>query len=65
MAVVRGRLSSRWEQAKTPGEKNMGIVVLFMLLGVPIRISLAAGVICLIAGALALAYGRFFPRTSD
>ena len=58
-------LSSRWEQAKTPGEKNMGIAVLFTLFGVPMLISLAAGLLCLIVGAIAFAYDRFFARTSN
>jgi hypothetical protein len=31
-------LSSRWEQAKTPGEKNMGVAALFMAFGIPMVI---------------------------
>jgi hypothetical protein len=56
-------LSSRWEQARTPGEKNLGVAVLFMIFGIPTLISAAAGLLCLIVGTLAFAYGRFFPRT--
>jgi hypothetical protein len=58
-------LSSRWEQAKTPGEKNMGVAVLFMLFGIPMLISAAAGLLCLIVSVLTLAYKRFFPRISN
>lgn len=58
-------LSSRWEQAKTPGEKDMGVAVLFMLFGIPMLISGAAGLLRLIASALAFAYRRLFPRISS
>jgi len=58
-------LSSRWEQAKTPGEKNMGVAVLFMLFGIPMLISAAAGLLCLIGCALTIAYRRLFPRISN
>ena len=58
-------LSSRWEQAKTPGEKNMGVAVLFMLFGIPMLISAAAGLLCLIVSVLAFAYRQFFPRISN
>jgi hypothetical protein len=58
-------LASRWEQAKTPGEKNMGVAVLFMIFGVPIMISAAAGVLCLLVGALAFVHVRSFRRISS
>jgi hypothetical protein len=45
-----------------PGGKNMGIAILFTLFGVPMLISLAAGLLCLIIGAIASAYARFFPQ---
>ena len=57
--------SSRWEQAKTPGEKNMGVAVLFMIFGIPILISAGAGVLCLLVGALAFVHVRFFQRISS
>ena len=56
--------SSRWEQAKTPGEKNMSVAVLFMIFGIPMLIS-AAGLLCLLLGALAFAHGWFFRRVSS
>lgn len=56
-------LLSRWEQAKTPGEKDMGVAILFMLFGIPALISAVAGLLCLIVSGLAFAYRRFFPRT--
>jgi hypothetical protein len=45
--------------------KKMGVAVLFTLFGVPMLISLAAGLLCLIVGAIAFAYDRFFARTSN
>jgi hypothetical protein len=57
--------SSRWEQAKTPGEKNMGVAVLFMIFGIPMLICAAGGLLCLLVGALAYAHGRFFRRISS
>jgi len=58
-------LSSRWEQAKTPGEKSMGVAVFFMIFAIPMLISAAAGVLCLLVGALAFVYVRFFWRISS
>jgi hypothetical protein len=58
-------LSSRWEQDKTPGEKSMGVAVLFMMFGIPMLVSAAAGLLCVVVGALAFAYGRFFKRLSN
>jgi len=57
--------SSRWEQAKTPGEKNMGVAVLFMIFGIPMLICASGGLLCLLVGALAYAHGRFFRRISN
>jgi hypothetical protein len=58
-------VASRWEQAKTPGEKNMGVAVLFMIFGMPILISAAAGVLCLLVGTSAFVHVRFFRRISS
>ena len=58
-------LSTRWEQARTPGEKNMGVAVLFMIWSIPTLISGAAGLLCLIVGALMFAYRHFFPHVSN
>jgi len=52
-------------QAKTPGEKNMSVAVLFMIFGIPMLPSAAAGLLCLLVGALAFAHGRFFQRISN
>ena len=65
LLYVALELSSSWEQAKTPGEKNMGVAVLFMLFGIPMLISAAAGVLCLMVSALTFAYRQFFPRISN
>ena len=58
-------LSTRWEQARTPGEKNMGVAVLFMIWGIPTLISGGAGLLCLIVGAFTFAYRHFFPHISN
>jgi hypothetical protein len=58
-------LSSRWEQAKTPGEKNMGVAVLFMAFGIPMLISGLSGLLCLMVSILMFAYRRFCSRISN
>jgi len=58
-------LSARWEQAKTPGEKDMRVAALFMIFGIPMLIPAAAGLLCLLVGALVFAHGRFFRRISN
>jgi len=51
--------ATRWEQAKTPGEKNLGVGVLAMLFGIPALACAAIGVVCLIVGASLLLRRRF------
>jgi hypothetical protein len=58
-------LSSRWEQAKTPGEKNMGVAALSMAFGIPMVISGLAGLLCLIVSILMFVYRRFCSRISN
>jgi hypothetical protein len=58
-------LSTHREQAKTPGEKNMGVAVLFMAFAIPMVISGVAGLLCLIASILMFAYRRFFSQISN
>jgi len=62
---VAGELSARWEQAKNPGEKDLGVAVLFMIFDIPMLISAAAGLLCLLVGALAFVHVRFFRRISS
>jgi hypothetical protein len=62
---VGGEVSARWEQAKNPGEKDLGVAVLFMIFDIPMLISAAAGFLCLLVGALAFVYVRFFRRISS
>jgi hypothetical protein len=62
---MAGELSARWEQAENPGEKDLGVAVLFMIFDIPMLISAAAGLLCLLVGALAFAHGRFFHRISS
>ena len=58
-------LSSRWEQAKTPGEKNMGVAVLSVAFAIPMVMSGVAGLLCLIVSILMFAYRRFCSRISN
>jgi hypothetical protein len=60
-----GELSARWEQAKNPGEKDLGVAVLFMMFDIPMLILAGAGLLCLLVGALVFAHGRFFRRISS
>jgi len=46
------------EQARTPGERNLGVAVIWMTFQIPIWILEFAGVGCLILGALVFAYRR-------
>jgi hypothetical protein len=64
LLYVAGEISTRWEQAKTPGERNLGVAVLFMIFDIPMLASAAAGLLCLVVGALAFAYRRYFTPTS-
>lgn len=57
-------LSSRWEQAKAPGGKDMVASGLGLIFGIPILFSAAAGLLCLFVGGLALVYQRFYPNKS-
>jgi hypothetical protein len=58
-------LSTRWEQARTPGEKNLGVAILFMIFGIPTGIFGVLGLLCLILAGLIFAYRRFFSTTSS
>ena len=55
-------LWTSWEQARTPGEKNLGVAVLGMTVGVPMLFSAAMGLACLAAGGVMFAYGRLRMR---
>ena len=52
-------LSSRWEQAKNPGEKSFGVAVLGMMFGIPMLISALLGFVCLLVGGAIFACKRF------
>jgi hypothetical protein len=64
MLYAAGELSAYWEQAKHPGERDLGVAVLFMMFDIPMLISAAAGILCLSAAALTFAYRRFSHRIS-
>jgi hypothetical protein len=62
---VTSEFLTRSEQSNTPGEKNLGVAVIFMTFWFPMLISAAAGLLCLGVGALAFAYRRFFPPAAN
>lgn len=53
-------ISVAHEQALSPGEKSLGVAVLGMLLGIPMILSGAAGVLLLAFSGLRAAYRRLF-----
>jgi UPF0716 family protein affecting phage T7 exclusion len=52
-------VATSWEQAKTPGEKNLGVGVLAMLFFIPALVCAAIGVMCLIVGVSLLVRRRY------
>lgn len=57
---VVSEVLDRWEQAKTPGEKNMGVAVLFIIFNIPMLLDYSASWL-----APWRIYGRFFPRIAN
>jgi hypothetical protein len=51
-------LSSRWEQAKSPSEKSLGVAALSIMFGIPMLACAAVGLLCLIVAGLAFARAR-------
>jgi hypothetical protein len=54
--------SSSVEQASSPGEKDLGVAVLWIIFGVPTLVLGLAGILLLFAGTGVWAYGLFFRR---
>jgi hypothetical protein len=52
------RITSSWEQSRTPGEKNLGVAALAIMFGVPSLFCAAAGVLSLLVSATAFAWSR-------
>ena len=46
--------SASYEQARTPGEKNLGVAVLGMLLGIPMLIFGAGGLVCVFVSVVSI-----------
>ena len=56
------QLTTNWEQAQSPGQKNLGVAVLFMMFGVPALVSAGAAVISFVVSGSAFVYQRVFQR---
>jgi len=52
------QVASSWEQSRTPGEKDLGVAALGIMIGVPSLICAVAGVISLLVSATAFAWSR-------
>src|SRR6185312_4505350 len=57
-------LTTGWEQAQTPGEKNLGVAVLFMFWGVP-TLFLAGGGMCFLLGSTVVFIYRRWKKTES
>jgi len=53
-------LTTSWEQARTPGERNLGVAVLGMIFGFPMLLTSVSAIACLIVGIIAWIYRRFY-----
>jgi hypothetical protein len=65
MLYVVMELWTRWERAKTPGERNLGVAALFITFATPLCASASAGLICWGVAALIVASRRLRFRGSD
>ena len=59
--ICYGLLSwtSAAEQARSPGEKDLGVAVLAMMFGLPALVLAAAGVLCLITGTCLWVFRKY------
>jgi len=47
-------ITTKWEQARSPGGKNLGVAVLFMIFGIPMLLCVSAGVLSFVISAFAV-----------
>jgi len=57
-------LTTSWEQARTPGERNLGVAVLGMIFGFPMLLTGVSAIACLIVGIIAWIYRRLYRGNS-
>jgi len=60
-ALLRWSISA--EQARSPGEKDLGVAVLAMLFGIPVLLGIA-GLGFIVAGVCIWCYRKYFRRTA-
>ena len=58
-------VTTSWEQAKTPGEKNLGVAALFILWSLPVAFFGLLGTCLLLVSTVVFLYRRFRKRSSD
>ncbi len=51
-------ITTKWEQAQSPGEKSLGVAVLGMMFGIPILVCAGAGVVSFAISGIAAAFKR-------
>jgi hypothetical protein len=57
-------VTSNWEQARSPEERNLGVAVLFMIFGIPMLCCAATGVFSFLISVSAYGYHRLFRPTT-
>ena len=62
---VAMEISVAHEQARTPGERNLGVAVIYMIYSMPMWILEFAGLGCWLLGAVVFAYRRIRARKSE
>ena len=55
-------LTTHWEQAQTPGERDLGVAALAILFGLPLLACAAGALISFLVCLVAFAYRRMFQR---
>ena len=51
-------ITTKWEQAQSPGEKSLGVAVLAMMFGIPMLLCAGAGVLSFVVGGFVAALNR-------
>ncbi len=58
LLYVALEITTKWEQAQSPGEKSLGVAVLGMMFGIPMLLCAGAGVLSIAVGGFAAALNR-------
>jgi hypothetical protein len=55
-------VTTKWEQAQSPGQKNLGVAVLFLMFGIPALVCAGAAAISFVVSGIAFGYQRVCQR---